>query len=128
MDEESFFWICCGLFVLSSCVLFVFVIMSEENSFIIEPYTSKVSCESGSCTFRATILELTDRNETVFYKLSKEVVVDSVFFVGTKKPAFVEGDCVIVSGTVQTYKGRESVVAQMLRSCSKSESENEIKN
>lgn len=124
MSEKSFFWICCGLFALSSSALFTFVLLSDENSFTLEPYASKVTCDSGSCTFRATILELTDRNETVFYKLSKEVVVESVFFVGTKKPTFVVGDCVMVGGKVQTYKGRESIVAQTIRSCNNNESKN----
>ncbi len=117
MNETQFFWICVCLFACSATFLFCFVVFTPSQSFVIEPYTSKVGCESGSCTFRATILEVTDRNETMFYKLTKEVVVDSVFFVGTKKPVFVVGDCVIVSGSVQTFKGKESIVAQTLRAC-----------
>lgn len=116
MNEKQFYWLCCWLFLGSFVVLLTFILITPSYEFDINPYTSQIGCE-GSCSFRAQVNDVSDKNTTVFYKLDKNVSVDAVLFVGTKKPEFSSGDCVVVSGSAQTYKGKQSIVIQTIRKC-----------
>ena len=105
------------LFCISFIVLCAFVIFENSAAFEINAYTTAVACD-GSCTFTGIVQEVTAKNDTVFYSLSRLVPVDGVFFVGTKKPTFVVGDCVSVRGEAQTFRGKQSIVIETIRACS----------
>jgi len=122
MDESRFRIICLALFGVSFFVLSGLVLLNSPNAFDVNPYSSQISCESGACTFTGKITSVSDKNSTIFYGIEKETAVDTVLFVGSKKPTFVVGDCVNARGIAQEYQGKQSIVIQELRACKNSTS------
>ncbi len=93
------------------------MLFSSPSLFAIEPYTLQLSCEETSCTFTGRVVAVRDKNSTVFYTLERAATVEAVFFVGSVAPTFAVGDCVVARGTAQTFKGKQSIVLQMLQRC-----------
>lgn len=116
LDEETFCRICIILAAGSLMSLAALVLLQDDAAFLVDGYTQQVGCESG-CSLSGEVSRVEFGDSAVFLTLEARTPVDAVFFVGTKVPSVAAGDCVRISGSVQTYKGRQSIVANTIRPC-----------